>query len=622
MIRLQYSNGRLLVEGEELDEWENNLFFAVSLGFDHDYVIDKLVLPEGNDVFHAIQDILAFLAEKQIEFEADTKVKQLISDMEEEQREYRYAVHSARNLPSIKKPRDLIRDLKPYQQKAFEHLATIKHSANFSVPGSGKTSVVYAAFSHLREKGMVEKLLVIGPLSCFQPWEEEGLACFGHPPSSARLSGTKNSRQSIFMQAEKFELFLCGYQAASNDLQEIIDYLLKKYKFMLVIDESHNIKRFHEGIWAESMLTMARYAAKRAILTGTPAPNSYYDLWSQFTFLWPGKNLLGTKEEYQSKAESLQGRTEIKDAIRPFFFRVRKSELNLPEPVFKHYSCDMKPYQSQIYDAIATKFLTELKLTPQENINLREWRRAKIVRLIQTASNPTLLARYSEEFDIKEMLDVDQSMIDLIEKYPTYEVPAKIEQLSLLVDELIGSGKKVVVWTSFIHNILSIKKILDSKNILTYVIYGGIPKDEDVDIEFNREQQIRDFKKSAKPCVLLANPAACAESISLHKSVHDAIYLDRTFDCGQYLQSLDRLHRIGLSPDEIVTYHLLLSNNSIDETIDRRLLEKEQYMLNILEDDLPVGGFQTEEHSMFQSPQEELEDYSQTVIDIRKKLRQ
>ena len=91
--------------------------------------------------------------------------------------------------------------------------------------------------------------------------------------------------------------------------------------------------------------------------------------------------------------------------------------------------------------------------------------------------------------------------------------------------------------------------------------------------------KLKEFKISKEPNVLIANPAACAESISLHKVCHHAIYLDRTFNCGQYLQSLDRIHRIGLSKDEKVFYHILQAENSIDETIHRRLNEKEKNML-------------------------------------------
>ncbi len=617
MLTLELENGLLSLSGDEIDQWDHNLFFTISLGFDLSYKSNKLTLPEEKDLHLTTSLLRDYLQDKAIEFEASPEVKKLLSQIVAEEREFRYAVHVSRQLPSLKTPKTFVRKLKPYQQKGYEHLVAVKHSANFSVPGSGKTTVVYAAFSHLKELVLVDKLLVIGPLSSFMPWEEEAEACYGKSLPTARLSGTKNSRQSIYLQVEDYDVFLCGYQAAANDESEIINHLLKRFKFMMVIDESHNIKRFHEGIWAEAMLRLSRYAVKRSILTGTPAPNSYLDLWSQFTFLWPTKNVLGSKDTYLVKAEDKNSFSEIKKAIKPFVFRVTKTELKLPKPTFKYYSCEMKPYQMEIYRAIATKFLTELNFTKEVNIYIRGWRRAKMIRLIQTASNPTLLARYSSEFDIKPVEGVDKSLIDLIEKYPEYEVPTKFEKLKDIVISLVKNNKKVVIWTSFILNILSIKNILDALDIPTFIIYGAVPKDEDADVEFNREQQIRDFKASKAPCVLLANPAACAESISLHRICHDAIYVDRTFDCGQYLQSLDRLHRIGLTPKETVNYHILVASDSIDETIDRRLKEKEQNMLKILESDLPVGGMQAEENTMAISEEEEIEDYDQSIKDLK-----
>ena len=159
------------------------------------------------------------------------------------------------------------------------------------------------------------------------------------------------------------------------------------------------------------------------------------------------------------------------------------------------------------------------------------------------------------------------------------------------------------------------------KDFEPLIVFGGVPKDDAEDVEFNREQQIRQFKESSHPIVLIANPAACAESISLHKVCHHAIYLDRTFNCGQYLQSLDRIHRIGLGPDEVVTYHLLIANKTIDETIDRRLQEKERTMLQMLEDDLPIGTFETEPQQLSQSEDEEKLDFEETIKDIKDTIR-
>ena len=82
---------------------------------------------------------------------------------------------------------------------------------------------------------------------------------------------------------------------------------------------------------------------------------------------------------------------------------------------------------------------------------------------------------------------------------------------------------------------------------------------------------------------MIANPFTISESISLHKTCHNAIYLDRNFNAGQFIQSKDRIHRYGLKPDNKTNYYYIISENSIDETINRRLIFKEKRMTQIIE---------------------------------------
>ena len=86
------------------------------------------------------------------------------------------------------------------------------------------------------------------------------------------------------------------------------------------------------------------------------------------------------------------------------------------------------------------------------------------------------------------------------------------------------------------------------------------------------------------------------------------------------MQSLDRIHRIGLKPNEVVAYHILIARDTIDETIDRRLNEKQANMLHLLEDELPVGTFEIEEHQMEPSEDEETVDFEETLKDLRKRF--
>src|SRR5262249_8668513 len=63
------------------------------------------------------------------------------------------------------------RRLLSYQREAVAKHLVVNHSADFSVPGAGKTTVALAYWSILRRTIPNVGLWIIGPLSCFRPWE-------------------------------------------------------------------------------------------------------------------------------------------------------------------------------------------------------------------------------------------------------------------------------------------------------------------------------------------------------------------------------------------------------------------------------------------------------------------
>ena len=62
-----------------------------------------------------------------------------------------------------------------------------------------------------------------------------------------------------------------------------------------------------------------------------------------------------------------------------------------------------------------------------------------------------------------------------------------------------------------------------------------------------------------------------SEGISLHHECHEAIYVDRSFNAGQFLQSVDRIHRLGLDPNEHTRIRVLTCTGTIDEVVANRL---------------------------------------------------
>lgn len=63
------------------------------------------------------------------------------------------------------------------------------------------------------------------------------------------------------------------------------------------------------------------------------------------------------------------------------------------------------------------------------------------------------------------------------------------------------------------------------------------------------------------------------------------VYIDRSYNAGLYLQSLDRIHRLGLPPEQVTTAYILQSEGTIDTRVANRLELKIARLGDYLNDD-------------------------------------
>jgi len=212
------------------------------------------------------------------------------------------------------------------------------------------------------------------------------------------------------------------------------------------------------------------------------------------------------------------------------------------------------------------------------------------VYLLQAATNPALLIRRLQnqgpaEFRYPSLeIPIGSKLAELIARYPRHEIPRKFQKLAVMVDRNTSLGRKTLVWSNFPDNLLALERLL--ARFEPALIYGAIPMDDGTlpsDVR-TRQAELKRFRSDPNCLVLLANPAATAEGVSLHEVCHDAIYLDRTFNAGQYLQSLDRIHRLGLEPGTETRITFLLAVGTIDEAVDSRVAVKAERLSQMLND--------------------------------------
>lgn len=507
----------------------------------------------------------------------------------------------------------MVRNLYDLQMLSAFHMAFSQNACNFAVPGAGKTSIVYGAYAYLRSlpednPKHVDKLLVIGPLSSFAPWEKEYKKCFGVEPESQRLSGdakiSRLQKERHLYSSNPKELTLMNHAGLQFLKPQVIDFL-KQNKVLVVVDEAHRIKNA-DGLWGNSAIDIAKEATSRVVLTGTPAPNGYEDLFNLIRFIYPYryKQILnihyGQLRELTKSEASLDNPrvAEFIENIKPYFIRIKKSDLNLPPTSEEDVWVHMDTLQRKIYDFIEEKYIPHFEskssATAKDALN-----KARLIRLRQAATNPKMLikpllssletegetndpnAQYALQYD--EGINDSEIFQDIL-TYSKTVTPAKFITIKRLYEEKIKpTNGKVILWTIFIQNAEELQSYLSRNGIKSRLLIGRIPQDE-------REEVVDKFNDSGNKefDIVIANPFSVSESISLHEGCHNAIYMERDYNAANFLQSKDRIHRVGLKEGTVTKYYYLVSPNSVDEVVHSRLSEKVKRMEQIINEDIPL----------------------------------
>ena len=352
-----------------------------------------------------------------------------------------------------------------------------------------------------------------------------------------------------------------------------------------MIDEAHNIKKVG-GKWSTAALELGKMSNYKVVLTGTPMPNQHKDFYNYLDFLYGDNEVMTAHDKarvdvFVEKNNLNEASLILREKLNPFYVRIKKNELNLSKQIFNPPTIvQMNPIEKNIHEAIITKIKNYPVQKYHENIELiKKIRRARILRLRQNCSyvKNLLTAIPTDMRDVKE--DLTEGIASLIANYDERETPAKIESLKSLVLPLIKNNKKVLIWSSHLKTMDLIKKHLLLEQLNVELINGktDLKKRNDIKIEFNNKNSDLD--------AIVANPQACSESISLHKACNNAIYYDQNYNTAEFIQSMDRIHRVGGSTTEPVYYDFLHYEDSVDEQVYRRVFEKADRQMQVIEEE-------------------------------------
>ena len=434
----------------------------------------------------------------------------------------------------VDQPNGLKAQLRDYQKTGLCWLSALCQAGFGGVladdMGLGKTIQVLSMLLLDHEAGKPVRALVVCPASLQLNWLAEAKK-FVPDLISEALLGTAEERTKKIAAANATQILITSYDQLRRDVQA---YEGQEFTHIL-LDEAQNIKNAASQA-ARAVKTIK--AKNRFAMTGTPIENRLSELWSIFDFLMPG--YLGTYKKFKDRYEipvvreaDERVREDLHLLVAPFILRRMKKDVltDLPEKVETVMTSEMTAEQRKIYTAHIARLQKESKgglLSGQEQIRML----AELTRLRQLCCDPRLC----------------------LENY--HGGSGKLAQLLEVVQEALGAGHRILLFSQFTSMLELIGEALDGAGIGYLVLTGETDKE-------TRMELVQQFN-AGDPDVFLISLKAGGTGLNL-TGADVVIHYDPWWNVAAQNQATDRAYRIGQTRG--VQVIRLIASDSVEEHI-------------------------------------------------------
>lgn len=429
-------------------------------------------------------------------------------------------------------------DLHPYQRRVVDHILTHRRCGVFLEMGLGKTASALTAVVELMRRGEVRHTLIVAPKRvALHTWEAE-TAKWEHLRHLTAVNLVAPWRKRAEAMKTPADLHIINV----DNLPWLLHEEPMPYD-LIILDEfsgykSHTTKRF------KSLKDYLRIHPRTRLvgLTGTPAPNSLEDLWSQVYLLDGGERLGKYITHFRRRyfyplwgngqvtyKWGLQPGAEqaIHDRIADICISMRSEDyLTLPPVRYVDIPAEITAAERQQYNAFRRDQVTTLD---GEQI---------------TAANAAVLSGKLRQWTGGAVYTDEAG-------HWAETSPAKIERLRELLTEI---HTPVLIVYEYRHELERLRKALPEAHTIDEPgVFGG-------------------WCRGEVP-VLLGHPASMGHGLNLQSGGHVIIWYSLTWSLEYYQQLNARLARQGQT--ERVTIAHLVIPGTLDERIAEALRSKE-----------------------------------------------
>lgn len=434
---------------------------------------------------------------------------------------------------------------KDYQRKATKFIINKNHSGIFADPGLGKTVLTLSAIRFLLDIGEIDRVLIIAPiLVCYNVWPQE-IEKWNFKLTHTILHGKKKNE----LLKNKTDIHLINPEGLFWFFSQVTKI---KKRVMLVIDESSKFKN-PSGKRFKLLKKFIPQFKRRVILTGTPAPNSLMDLFSQIFIIDRGKTFgrfithfrnhyfYIVNPKFYTYAPKEFAEKDIQKKTAPLIMRINQKDwLDLPDIIYNYIRVRLPHKAQKNYDEIEKEFLTQI-----DDQQIHALNAGSAYRSLHQIANGGL---YSP---------LEQPKIALRRAFRIHDI--KTETLKDLTSEL--QGKPLLCAYMYHHDLARIRAGLGMN-----IPYIGQGVDTDL-----RTKYLIEWNAKKIP-LLLVQIATVSHGVNLQAGGNDLCFYSLTDDLEAYEQLIRRLYRQGITG--AVRIHHIIAKNTVDEAILIRLRRK------------------------------------------------
>lgn len=429
-------------------------------------------------------------------------------------------------------------ELYAYQKVGVEFL--VRNNGNAIIadqPGTGKTAQTIGYILATKQ----ERTLIVSPASVKFSWEAEIRKW------SKLKSVVIDSKTDIASIPHDVDVWIINYDIMLKHLPQL---LKTRFTFMAG-DEAHYLKN-PRAKRTKAFISIARTVKSVALLTGTPMLSRPVELFTLLHIIDPHtwnnwyafttRYCAGHQGRWGYDASGASNIDELKQKITRYFIRRLKSDVlkELPPKIFIPRPVDMDAVHQKQYEA-AEKDLKSF---------LKEFKGKK-------------------DPEVKKMLQAEKLVkLNLLREISSL---GKLHAAEELIQDIIDSGEKVIVFSSFMFPLKALKEKFDTESVM---ITGETPEEE-------RGAAVRAFQNDPEVKVFFGGIKSAGVGITLTAAAN-VVFIDYPWNPADVVQAQDRAHRPGQTAESINIYQLY-TPGTIDAFMQGLLAEKQELFEKLIE---------------------------------------